>query len=381
MSLFSVLLCSLLGYHHTLQSPSVSANPLSVQGDVHGGKVAVGGAPIPCAAGTADPGPLILLRTTNPIPPHAERAAAADQFVDSIGINVHLHYDDTLYYTNWPVTLQALQELRVRHVRDAVINNGLQAYYDRHQQLGSLGFKGIYISNASVTPAMLRAFIPRVKNAFEGVETINEADSGTDPNWVSDVKQNLADNYPVAHSFGGLMIGPSLVQTASPSLLGDVSLVADYGNLHNYLAGRNPGTPGWGGPDSLGRFYGSTPFALDNVVNASSHPHLRGCTLWSDYLNVAAVYGPRQARNNNSAASHRLSGRNPSPSSSRSQIRNGGSRDRAVRLCELHIRSRASSFSRRCSWHCCRACFEDAYENSLRAQSVGRTGGRDSEMA
>jgi hypothetical protein len=268
MNLFSVVLCSLLGYQHTLQSPSVSPNSLSMRGDVHGGKLAVSGATIQSyAGGTPDLGSSISLRTTNPILPHAELAAAADQFVDSIGINVHLHYDDTLYYTNWPLTLQALQDLRVRHVRDAVINNGLQAYYDRHQQLGSLGFKGIYISSVPVTPAMLRTFIPRVKNAFEGVETINEADSCGDPNWIADVKQNLADNYPIAHSFGGMMIGPSLVQTASPALLGDVSLVADYGNLHNYLAGRNPGTPGWGGPDSLGHFYGSTPFALDNVVN------------------------------------------------------------------------------------------------------------------
>ena len=198
---------------------------------------------------------------------HSEQASRADDFVDSIGINVHLHYTDTLYYSNWPLTFQAIEALGVRHTRDGVIDNALQAYYDRHEQLASAGIKGLFISSAAITPGMMQNFIMRVPHAFEAAETINEADSANDPAWIVHVKADLADKYPLAHSAGGFMVGPSLVQTSSPSLLGDVSANADFGNLHNYLGGRNPGTIGWGGPDALGHLYGSIPFALDNVAN------------------------------------------------------------------------------------------------------------------
>ena len=199
--------------------------------------------------------------------PHREQASRADDFVDSIGINVHLHYTDTLYYSNWPLTFQAIETLGVRHTRDGVIDNALQAYYDRHEQLASAGIKGLFISSTAITPGMMQSFIMRMPHAFEAAETINEADSANDPAWIAHVKADLADKYPLAHSAGGFMVGPSLVQTSSPLLLGDVSASADLGNLHNYLGGRNPGTVGWGGPDALGHLYGSIPFALDNVAN------------------------------------------------------------------------------------------------------------------
>ena len=42
------------------------------------------------------------------------------------------------------------------------------------------------------------------------------------------------------------VVGPSLTHESSYGAVGDVSPYFDAANLHNYLAGRHPGTTGWG---------------------------------------------------------------------------------------------------------------------------------------
>jgi hypothetical protein len=42
------------------------------------------------------------------------------------------------------------------------------------------------------------------------------------------------------------VVGPSLTQAASFAKMASSAGSFDYANLHNYLGGRNPGTPGWG---------------------------------------------------------------------------------------------------------------------------------------
>jgi hypothetical protein len=94
------------------------------------------------------------------LPAHGEKAASADAFVDSVGVNVHLHYQDTSY-SNFPKVKQALLELGLRHVRDGLTDTTWQDYYDRHNELGQSGIRGIYTT--SVTQAInCSSTIPRV---------------------------------------------------------------------------------------------------------------------------------------------------------------------------------------------------------------------------
>ena len=72
----------------------------------------------------------------------AQMTFAADAFADTVGVNVHLHYDSTLYSDNFPLVLSRLVELKVRHVRDGLIDTTWQGYYDRHNTLGRAGHQG-----------------------------------------------------------------------------------------------------------------------------------------------------------------------------------------------------------------------------------------------
>jgi len=52
---------------------------------------------------------------------HRETAVGADAFVDSVGVNVHLHYNDTSY-GNFASVERSLKDLGVRHIRDGLID-------------------------------------------------------------------------------------------------------------------------------------------------------------------------------------------------------------------------------------------------------------------
>lgn len=196
------------------------------------------------------------------LPARAETAGSADAFVDSVGINIHLHNRDTPY-ANFLRVQQALQDLGVRHVRDGLIDTAWQEYYDRHNQLGKLGIKGIFISAPDQSEQLLLDYPRRMKDSFEAYEAPNEWDQKHDAHWAATLaaslerlnhivkSKSLASRFP--------LIGPSLTRSDSyAKLRGTCSF--DYANLHDYFAGRNPGTPGWG---SNG--YGSIPWNLSNV--------------------------------------------------------------------------------------------------------------------
>jgi len=226
-----------------------------------------------------------------------QQAVQSDTFVDSVGINIHLHYTETPYYNDFPLIQKSLVNLGVRHTRDGLVSNALQAYYDRHNALGALGIKGIYITNTNETASVFQGYPALVSKDFEGFENPNELD-GT-ANWVSLLTGFVPTLYSAAAATTPRfpVIGPSLTQTNSYSLLGNLSSHFDIGNIHNYFAGRNPGTPGWDGHG-----YGSIPFDLANErIVSGSKP------IWStetgydngaNYVNyvsesVSAMYLPR----------------------------------------------------------------------------------------
>ncbi|MGB7310731.1 MAG: hypothetical protein WBC67_16860 [Candidatus Acidiferrales bacterium] len=195
---------------------------------------------------------VILMLMVAAIPPanQAEMAQSADAFVGSVGVNVHLHYTNTPY-GDFPSVERALKDLGARHIRDALLDTSWAPYYDRINDLGRLGIKGIFITNPKESDSLLMDFPSRVPESFEGYEAPNEYDSSHDPDWAATlsvfvtrlhdaVKSNRATSaYPI--------IGPSLTQPKSFLKVAALAPLFDYANLHNYFGGRNPGTSGWGG--------------------------------------------------------------------------------------------------------------------------------------
>jgi hypothetical protein len=197
------------------------------------------------------------------LPAQAEKAASADAFVDSVGINVHLHYQDTSY-ANFPRVKQALVGLGLRHVRDGLIDTTWQDFYDRHNELGRSGIKAIYSTSVTQSDQLLIDYPVRMKDNFEGYESPNEYDLSGDANWADTLSKFVARLHTTVKANSGTskfpVIGPSLTsQAAFAKMRGDCTL--DFDNLHNYFGGHNPGTLGWG---SNG--YGSITWNLANTT-------------------------------------------------------------------------------------------------------------------
>jgi len=208
---------------------------------------------------------------TSPSSATGEQAVSALAFTDTVGINIHLTYDNTIYKTNFPLVLSSLLDLGIRHVRDGLVDYGpgTSFYYTEHQQLAANGIGGDFISSINQPESLLTAYPARVGD-MEALEGPNEYDTSGDPQWA----QTLAAYLPVLHDAvygaqpmsGVSLYGPSLVNANwyasnnSYEQLGPVSNLFDYGNLHNYQAGRNPGTPGW-----TPQGYGSIAFAISSA--------------------------------------------------------------------------------------------------------------------
>jgi len=199
------------------------------------------------------------------LPAHGEKAASADAFVDSVGVNVHLHYQDTSY-SNFPKVKQALLGLGLRHVRDGLTDTTWQDYYDRHNELGQSGIRGIYTTSVTQSDQLLIDYPTRMKDNFEGYESPNEYDQSGDPNWPETLAKFVTRLNATVKANSGTskfpVIGPSLTsQEAFTRMRGACTF--DSANLHDYCGGHNPGTLGWG---SNG--YGSLTWNLANVTAA-----------------------------------------------------------------------------------------------------------------
>jgi hypothetical protein len=203
------------------------------------------------AAGLADTA--IVTVIPDPLTMSGEVAAAADSFVQSVGVNIHLSYANI--YSNFGLVKSMLAELGVKHVRD-----GGQAYDDpalmtrihgRMKDLNlTLGIKANYIADAFGDPSAwdfsdTRGMDSVVKYAgaatIESFEGLNEWNSKRDarPNWAGEVRQrqqaiwaHVTSKYPQY-----LVVGPSFTNYVDACTVGDLSGYQHLGNMHPYPAG------------------------------------------------------------------------------------------------------------------------------------------------
>jgi hypothetical protein len=180
---------------------------------------------------------------------HEEPAVSADAFVDSVGINVHLHFADTTY-GDFASVENSLKALGVRHIRDGLIDTTWAPYYERLNVLGRLGIKSTLITSPNQGDTTLVGYPRRVPQSLEAYEAPNEYDQSHDPDWATTLNAFVARLYRIAKSdpvtANFPIVGPSLTRPESFSKVAVSAPLFDYANMHNYLAGRNPGTSGWG---------------------------------------------------------------------------------------------------------------------------------------
>jgi hypothetical protein len=112
-------------------------------------------------------------------------ARSAGQFVDSMGVNIHMEATNTPY-NNYALINRKLQELGMRHVRDE-INDTDPAFVNELQQIGDLGYGlcGLIGGGDDYPPIGERlkasAVVPMIQNllpTIEAVEGPNEPDDG-----------------------------------------------------------------------------------------------------------------------------------------------------------------------------------------------------------
>lgn len=208
----------------------------------------------------------------SPSPAHAETPTQADAFVNSIGVDVHLSYYGTLYGDNFALVLQRLTALGVRHVRDgiAVGQNNLCPEY---AQLAAAGIHDESLTTVSNGSADLQSWATCVGSALEAFEGPNEYDinHGSDTNWAQTLSayQSTLYQFVKGQLPGVAVVAPALTSESAYAAVGNLSGIADYGNMHDYFAGRNPGTGGWGATDSFGT-YGSLAYDMAIVRQSTS---------------------------------------------------------------------------------------------------------------
>jgi hypothetical protein len=191
-------------------------------------------------------------------------------FYDSVGVNTHWTYGAPYQYLQQFSTLVSiLQQAKIRHDRDAEWGNGVDTQpwvTSMWTQLNAAGIKTDLINvgnNNGQTVAQLEADL-KLYPGIEAIEAPNEWDINGGSTWVSTMLAKL----PILHQAGvdlGLpVIGPSLVEAASFSQLGNISQYLTYANVHDYQGNRNPETTGWGGGvDAEGNGYGSILWNAD----------------------------------------------------------------------------------------------------------------------
>jgi hypothetical protein len=185
-----------------------------------------------------------------PLPPSTTgvQARTADSIVDAYGVNIHMNATKGRYGNVAAVT-NALKNLHVRHVRDVLYTNAPREY----AALNTLGANGIKVNvvmgrpdNAGGTPQQLVDLVAgTVRPAVESVEGANEWDLQRDPgNWAVNLRNHQTQIYNLIKSTPATrtlpVLAPALGRYSGWNVLGDMTQISDYGNLHIYPGGRTP---------------------------------------------------------------------------------------------------------------------------------------------
>jgi hypothetical protein len=176
-----------------------------------------------------------------------EMPHSAFAFADSIGVNVHLNFTETNYFTHYEMFRALLIRLGVHHVRDGLIDAPQPEYYTRLSQLAGDGIHADLITAIAAPFSATLLTRPR-PGTVEAYEAPNEYDTSDNRDWASDLGTFQAQLYAAVHKNAAgppvPVFGPSLTTEAAYDAAGNLSASLDAGNVHPYPAGHEPATPG-----------------------------------------------------------------------------------------------------------------------------------------
>ncbi|MDQ4145698.1 MAG: fibronectin type III domain-containing protein [Actinomycetota bacterium] len=153
--------------------------------------------------------------------------------MNSVGVNVHMYYNNTPY-VDLATVKSRLTELGVRHVRDGMVKNRPD-FYAALNSLADAGIKSTLIMGAPNAPTgTFDELLPLVKTevprAVEAVEGPNEY-YFSGPGWQDHLLPYQRDLYNMVKADPALKALPVVGASAFDL---DLSAYLDYGNIHPY---------------------------------------------------------------------------------------------------------------------------------------------------
>ncbi len=189
------------------------------------------------------------------------RPMAAQAFVDTIGVNTHLLGTLTgVTPAQQRIVIERVRQLGIRHVRDqifprltaggyaiyrtffAATHTDMLALTDCPKPLG-------YYPGSQTPPQVIRNFDREIGGAIDALEGPNEPNLRGVAQWAS-LTRRCIGHLDAHQALPVPFVAPSLGQDGTATFddgfkLGNLRGLADIGNIHRYVNGRNPGTGGY----------------------------------------------------------------------------------------------------------------------------------------
>ncbi len=182
-----------------------------------------------------------------------EQARSALDFLDSLGVNVHMGYNKTRY-SDVNATITALRQLGITHVRENIHITSQKAM-PRIKTMLDKGIRFDFIvprpdeSGGSDPSPTIDYIAQNFAAGTDAIEGPNEFDSSKSSDWASQLRAVQRKVAPDMASHGSLrdklIYGPSLINwklKKDAPTVGDLSNALTYGNVHSYPGGQMPET-------------------------------------------------------------------------------------------------------------------------------------------
>jgi hypothetical protein len=174
-----------------------------------------------------------------------EKAYSANDFIDSIGVAVHLDYQDTVYSRYNDIIKPRLQELGIRHIRGSVTLKDIKTQ-QKFLDLANIGIKSTLVIDPRrvSSPAKAVKIAKAVTGSVEAVEGANEWDLHSEleyegknfPQGVRKFQKKLYAAIKQDTVTANLaVLSPSVAKANKASELGQVA--CDRAAIHSYPGG------------------------------------------------------------------------------------------------------------------------------------------------